>query len=533
MNQADIKRTQIDYIQIAVYLILFCYFGHQLPAYGFTYLTCILLCVGFVWNIVGGNITDAIHKMIRGKKAKNQFKSAQHMFRSLCAFQIFLGLLGGVALFASSNLIADKLFGIPTFGLPLRVLSPILFLYMISAYFKGYMRAEGADIYVWICDVIRLLFVFAAGNFFLNLFGEYGDKVSNLLLQEKFAVMYRCTGLAVGCLIAELACVLMTFIFSRIAHKHRKRHAEVEEKRKNDSFASYFVLLVNNRGSSFLNGLLFLLPGMIGIVLYIRKNGESAESLTEISNLTAGYLIPCVVISLILWVFVLPIVPKILSYMKRDEKRIYRNYFRYGVHITFLYSVFWMVIGTIYSIPISGYFEFENSMSAGFLTKGSILVVLITLWFFFATVMNKVGGQFMVVLSSFLADIGVLGTLLIIGKDGFTVQALWIAILVGFLVGCLFAGILTCRRFRAGMELLGMLVVPVGIACVMGLFCMLLRTFVMPHVGETIILLAAIVCSAVLYWLALLLLHNVSEEELKCLVGGKYLKAVGELLKIF
>ena len=125
----------------------------------------------------------------------------------------------------------------------------------------------------------------------------------------------------------------------------------------------------------------------------------------------------------------------------------------------------------------------------------------------------------------------VMSVLLNAGDTG--VMALVYAGMLSLGVLCVLLGVLAYRQLRTRPDWLQVIVVPAGVTAVTGLVCMLLGRVVTPHLGEAFSAVIIFVLGFALYWVLLMLLRNFREQELETIPGGKLIRALGQMLRVF
>ena len=102
----------------------------------------------------------------------------------------------------------------------------------------------------------------------------------------------------------------------------------------------------------------------------------------------------------------------------------------------------------------------------------------------------------------------------------------------GTLVLCVIAGVLSFRLLRIGMDWLNVLAVPLGAGGISGLVCMLLNRL-FAGLGALPAMLLAFLISGMLYWILLLVLRNIKEQELETFPGGRLLAVLGQRMHLY
>ena len=165
---------------------------------------------------------------------------------------------------------------------------------------------------------------------------------------------------------------------------------------------------------------------------------------------------------------------------------------------------------------------------------GSVAVLLLALSLFFLRFLNMTGNKIPALGAVGAADVVYVisaTALLNTGRAG--ILSLVYAGLLGLGVLCVLLGALAFRQIRVQPDWLRSFLLPAGCAVVMGLVCTLLGRVLTPHLGNAVTLVVAFVVSMALYWAALLLLRSFREQELETIPGGRVLRSLGQMLRVF
>ena len=117
------------------------------------------------------------------------------------------------------------------------------------------------------------------------------------------------------------------------------------------------------------------------------------------------------------------------------------------------------------------------------------------------------------------------------GRTG--ILSLVYAGIMGLGVLCILLGTLSYRQLHTQPDWLQLLMMPAVAAIVEGLVCALLGRVFTPHLGDAVTLVVALFVSFAFYWVGLLLLRNFRDQELEVIPGGKLIRSLGQMLRVF
>ena len=188
MKQVEIKRQQIQLFSGIISILMLFLMGKMMGNNGVAYLAAAIECCSLVFLLIGGNVTDSLGKLLRGRNARGQYGNMSAMRRNIMLFQCILGAAAAGILFLSAEILAENVFKLPCQSLAIR-LGPVCFLRMVSAVLLGYFQGEGFALPAAVTAVVRQLFLLGFMLLFVNLFTGYGRKVSELLKKQEFTAM--------------------------------------------------------------------------------------------------------------------------------------------------------------------------------------------------------------------------------------------------------------------------------------------------------------------------------------------------------
>ena len=534
MNQAEIKRRQAQAIAAILGLVALAVTARLTGYNGATYVLAALEVYALFDTIVSGGISDALGRILRLRNAKGQYKNAAVMRKNAILFQGVLGLLGAAVVLVAAEEITAKIFRVHYSSAILMILAPAIFLRAVSAVLQGYSRGEGAELPAAAASILRQFFIIGFSVIFCNMLGNYGSKVSRLLVQTNFTAMYGAVGVAIAVTLAEAFVVIFLALTYR-GNKKNKAGTEKEGMRTTDSLVDSIRILCAGRGLSMLTGLLAILPLPLGVIFFSKASASSDGAMTEYGVYAAGFGLCCGVIAAVVIVLLLPVCGKMLNLFRKEESRFARQVFQCGVHLGIVHAAFWTVFIAVMAGAMGAVFCGEQAQIASKLFRGgSGLLLLFVLSYYFAKVLFLMGKKLFVLGAVAAADVVYIIFVTVslnTGKAG--ILSLIYGALAGMGVLTIVLGTLAYRQLKQRMDWLHTLIIPAGVASVAGLLGMLLEKLFTPHLGNLVSLIVCLALTGAFYWAALILLRNFREQELESIPGGKLIGAVGQLLRVY
>lgn len=533
MNQVEIKRKQAQAISDILTLITIAVASYLVGYNGVAYIAVAVMAVTVVWIVVAGNLTDALGRLLRARNAKGQQRNAARMSKNVLFFQAVIGFVGSLGLFLGADQIARSVFRVQYGTFILIVMSPVVFLRTLTAVLLGYFQGEGSELPTAASGILRQIFILGFSLLFGQMLGEYGGKVSRLLVQENFSSMYGGVGVGIAVSVSELFIVTFLFLIYRISRPSRVRQP-VGGMRVTESFADSISVIYKARGLQWVTGLVCYLPMLLGFI-FLAKGGEPDLVAASYGAYTSCYLVLCGIWAALIMISAYPVCGRALLCLRRKEHRFARTVFQSGIHICVVHAAF----ASAFLMAMASQFAqtfcaVQAEETAEMLQGGSLGVLFLVLSLYFGRILNLSGGKIMVLAVSGIADIVfVVSAAVMLSSGKLGVLALVYGGVLGLGAACILLGILSCRQLKSRPDWLQLVVVPCGAAFVAGLLCVLLGRILTSHLGSAVTLIVLFVVGYSLYWALLILLRNFREQELDVILEGRLIRALGQMLRVF
>ena len=533
MNQVEVKRKQLQLCAWALGLMIIWILGKSIGDEGVAFLVAALESVCIFWALSSAQVADTLGRMLRGRSARGQYKNAEKLKSSVFIFQGILGFLGSILVAGLAPLLAERVFQVPYSKVMIYILAPTVFLRTISALLAGVFQGRGSELPSVVSSVLRQLLLLSSGYLFGKMLADYGWKVSMLLGKESFTFMYGGMGVALGILLAELLVVVFLLLIYKGGRKYNPKQ-ENEGVKNTDSFMGQIFAFYSSCGAWMLCGLLALFPFVAGLWCYQKNVPDVSLSLSDYGVYCGQYLVFCGVVALVIAALSLPGAVKVSAFLRKEENRYARMGFQSGLKGIWVHGLFFAVITAILSEQLANVFG-DNGIRelARMLRMGSAIIVLLPICFYCFTILKLLGKKLVVLVSMLVCNIVFVVSLnlWLAGQCG--IRALVYAGVLASAVLALGLLLLTLGILRMGLDWIRVLAIPMGSACICGLVGYLLAKALMSHMGSMVTFIVIFVLSVLLYWIALFLLRCFSEQELSFVPGGRFLRVLGRMFRMF
>lgn len=533
MNQVEVKSRQLQAVSMILTLLTFAVAAKLTGYNGAAYLAAALEAVTAVWIVVGGNLGDSLGRLLRVRNSRGQHKNADRLRRNAMIFQMVFGFAGSLLLLAGAGWITESVFRLRYSTFVLMVLSPVIFLRSVSTVLLGYFQGEGTQLPTAVSGILRQVFILGFSLLFGRLLGNYGEKVSRLLVQENFTSMYGGVGVGIAVSVSELFVVIFLYLIYRGSRRDREKYPQEGMRVAAVSFADSIRLLWSGRGLNWLTEFLLFLPIPLGFV-FSQKRGQGDAAVSEYGIYAAMYWVLCGVCASLVIMLLLPVSARTAACLRKDEQRFARTAFQSGIHLGLVNALFASVFLTVMAPQLAGLFSPDMPDPARRLLQGgSFTVVLLVMIFYIGRLLIMTGGKLLVLGAVGISDVVyVIAVTVLLNTEKTGILSLVYAGIAGQAILLILLGAFCFRQLRIQPDWLQLILKPAGAAAGAGLLCALIAKLFTPHLGNGVTLLAALFVGGALYWIVLLLIRDFREQELDIIPGGKLIRSLGQLLHV-
>lgn len=521
MNQAEVKRKQIQlYTYVACVLILL-YFGSIFGNSGMTCLVEALESLMFFLQIGCGNVADVFGRMLRYRRKRGLYTNVCVVRRRLELLLMLIAVICFSLLFLLSDVLATALFQVPTAGVLIKILSPVLLIRMVTSILQGHFQSFGSHVQTTISYLLRPVLYFFLGKSMCNKTMVYGEKVSALLRNEDFHGMYGAVGVAVAVIVAELVILVVMLLFYLISDRNNDRKKRKEGLQKKESLSETLIMFIRLSGVGISVGLLGHIMIMTGIILLNDKSPL---------GIYYGFFLPvCALPVLLIGAKYYLLYAKTLYAIKGQNTRYVRELVQLGMKYSWCGGVLACVLLAVLAPQITASYFDRNQVLEKLLQQGSILIPVLLIWIYLLTI-NAAHEKYLYILLSMVFNLGayLLIAKFLQGRMESEVTAVLMAVVVAFGFGTLVLGMVTINVFRLQIEYISTLILPLACAGMIGLILMAGSKMLTPHIGNEVCFFTCSIFGILLYVVFLGLCRIFNERDINQLCGklGKKILSV-------
>lgn len=500
--------------------------GNGIYSAAYNIYTMILLIASY-------SIPSAISKVIAAKLALKEYKNAHRVFQ--CAL-IYVLVVGGTASLLTF-IFAPALVN-PNAVVPLRILAPAIFFSGILGVFRGYFQAYNSMLHTSISQIIEQIF-----NAGISIGAAY--LLTNSLAGTAAAgdiPVYGATGSTMGTVAGVLSALLfMLFVYQlnrSYFKKKMRRDRSTEVESFKDIFKTIFFMVTPVIFSTFIYNISTSLDMKIyfNICMDVKKWTESVTSI-QYGIFSGKYVVITNIPIAFASAMSSAIIPSISANFAKQDYEATRAKVAQAIRFTMLIAIPAFVGISLLAYPIVWLlFPQPDSMqmASNLIQFGGVSVVFYSLSTLTNAVLQGIGKVNIPVKNaaiSLLIHLGVLVPLLY-----FTEWDLYVLVLANItysLVMCILNGFSVRKHLNYKQEMKKTFAIPLLSSAIMGAVTWLsyFGTFILTS-SNIISLCISIPASCLVYFVAMIKLKGITEEDLRSFPKGGVLTRLAKKLKL-
>lgn len=478
----------------------------------------------------------AVSKVVSAKISKRQYKNAERAFQCAMIFATVTGGLGFVIVELFGDYIASKFMLEPMSAMALKVLGPAILMVAIMGVLRGYFQGLGTMMPTAISQIIEQIFVLIAsiaGSYFLY---QKGQKVGALLHNEDYAPSYGAAGASLGPVIGAfvgLLFLVFVFVMYRASIKNR---VSKDVGGKADSYGQIFRLILLTILPVLLSTTVYNLSNIIDIRIYndvmIQKGLEDVKAYNW--GVYSGKYKVLINVPIALGnAMCSSIVPVLTGLVMRDEFRQAKEKINQALRFTMIVAIPSAVGLAVLARPIiTVLFRGEIDLAVILLQIGSISVVFFTMSTLMNGVLQGINRMRIPVIHACIALVIHVIFLYATLQMDMGIQAVVYANILFAVVVCILNWLAIRKYLKYKQELIKTFLIPTIASVIMGVIITIIYMTLRNVVGNLVILILGMAVGVIAYFVALILLKGIDEEDLKKMPGGRTVLTVAKKCKL-
>lgn len=220
------------------------------------------------------SIPIAVSKLVSARESKKQYINSFRVFKTAMAFSVAAGALAALVTFFGAEFFSNTMFKSASSAIPLRVLSPTIFVFAIMGVLRGFFQGKNTMLPTAISQLLEQLFHVVIGLVAAIIFMKaYSD--------SEFMVAYGAAGGTFGTLVGAVISLLFLGVIFFMYYPTLKRRFRKDSGAKQEDYQTLLKLVLITIFPIILNQTLYSVSGTLDSVLLnsiLDSKGVSEET---------------------------------------------------------------------------------------------------------------------------------------------------------------------------------------------------------------------------------------------------------------
>jgi len=488
----------------------------------------------------------AVSRLVAARRAKKEYRNSYRVFLCAMAFALVAGLIATLLIFFGADFIATYLVHYPSIAFPLRVLSPTIFVFAIMGVLRGFYQGKNTTIPTAVSQVLEqivnaIVSIVASyvlvKNYSANLnVGAYGAAGGTF---GTFA------GACVGLIFLLFVFVLYKPVINKQIRRDKTEHVE--------SYRTIYTLLLLTAAPVILSQTVYQISGLIDIALFghimsdktialfdfevVKNVGATIYNESILGELIGIYGSEYRLLTNVPVAIATAIGAAIVTSISADKARGLNDEIRSKVHAAVKFNMIVAIpsavgMAVLASPIMTMIFNDTYKLTANMMILGSLSIVFFSLSTITSSVLQGIGKLQVPVINSAISL--VIHIALVFGLLQFThlsTYALVIGNVTFPLVVCILNWLSVEKYLDYRQEIIKTFVIPLVSSGLMGVAAYFIHMGFEVLTGSNILATTlAIIIAILIYFVILIFLRGINEEELEFVPKGyKIIKLLKKL----
>lgn len=483
------------------------------------------------------SLPTAVSKLVAARIAREQYKNARKIYRGALIFALIAGGTTGLIVLFGADSLASNIMHLPKSSIALRMLAPTLLIVALMGVIRGYFQGLGTMVPTAISQLVEQIVNAIISVVAGVLLFKYGTNVAALLHDEDFAAAYGAAGGTLGTGAGALFGLIILVIMLVSHNRSMNRKIVKDEMRHTEEYGKIFRVLILTILPIILSTAIYNISDTLdqSIFNYVMDiKGQAAKKAELWGIFSNKYRVLTNVPIALSSALCSSMMPSLTASIENKDYKAARHKVSLATRFAMILSIPCAVGLAVLGRPIIAMlFKGEVDLPAKLLMFGSISVVFYSLSTLSNGILQGIDKMRIPVRNAAIALVIHLG-ILYLTLNVFNWQ------LTGVVVSCIMFGLLMCifnwisirKHLDYHQEIIKTFVIPLIASLIMGVVVWLIYFVFSKFISSKIALLLSIVVGALSYFVILIKLKGVRENELRSFPGGTFLVKVAYSLHL-
>lgn len=479
----------------------------------------------------------AVSKLVAAKVAKGQYRNAKKVFHGALFFATLTGGATCLVVLFGADTLAGSIMSMPKSAIALRMLAPTLLIVALMGVIRGYFQGMGTMMPTALSQLVEQIvnaIVSVVAGLYLY---EYGKKVADVLREDSYQPAWGAAGGTIGTGAGALAGFLILLLMFLFHKRTMRRNIKRDVTNRVDSFGKIFGVIIVTVLPVILSTTIYNISDTLdqGIFNYVMDvKGYTAIKAEYWGMYSSKYRVLTNVPIALANALCSSMMPALTGCIERGERKSARHKVAIATRFVMIISIPCAVGLAVLGKPIiSLMFTGEVDIPATLLKIGSSSVVFYSLSTLSNGVLQGIDKMRIPVRNAAIALVLHLGILyLTISVMDLKLYGVVIACVSFALIMCILNWMSIAKHLHYRQEIIRTFIIPTVASAIMGFFVWLIYFVMSKTSSDLISCVVAVAVGVVIYFVTLMLLKGVRENEIRSFPGGRIIVTIAKIFHL-
>lgn len=494
----------------------------------------------YVYNIMllisSYSLPIAISKIVSTRRSKNQYRNASKVFNGGLIFAFISGGIVCLAVWFGSNVFA-ALLNEPLSAIALRIFAPTLLVVAIMGVIRGYFQGMGTMIPTAVSQIIEQIINAVVSIIAAKMLFDYGKKVAALLHNDNFAPAYGAAGSTLGTSLGAFVALLFLIVLLLMINSRLRREKMDDTTKYTEDYSDVFRIIILTVLPVILSTAIYNINDILDNIIFNRlmtANGLASEK-TAIWGIYTGKakLLLNVPIALANSMSASS-VPALAACVAANNLRGARKKVSAAMRFTMIISFPCATGLFVLADPIvKMLFTGDPSKAAAYIRAGALSVIFYSISTLLNGILQGIGKMKLPVRNAAISlSVHIVLLYVLMSRFKMGIYAVIISITAFSLIMSILNAFCVKKELKYRQEIAMTFIIPSISSVVMGIVIFVLYRLLNLFLGNIISTLIAIIIGSLVYFVCILKLRGIREDEMYDLPMGKRLVTFAKKLNL-
>lgn len=483
------------------------------------------------------SLPTAVSKLVAARIARGQYKNARKIYRGALIFALISGTTTGLIVLLGAEPLASNFMSLEKSAIALRMLAPTLLIVALMGVIRGYFQGLGTMVPTAISQLVEQIINAIVSVVAGILLYDYGVKVANLLMDDAYAPAYGAAGGTLGTGAGALVGLIVLTVMLISHNRSMNRNIVKDEMKHTEEYGRIFKVLILTILPIILSTAIYNISDTLdqGIFNYVMDLKGRSDSKAELWGIFSNkYRVLTNVPIALSSALCSSMMPSLTTSIENRDYKTARHKVGLATRFAMILSIPCAVGLAVLGRPIIAMlFKGEVELPAKLMMFGSISVIFYSLSTLSNGILQGIDKMRIPVRNAAFALVIHLGILYV------TINVFdWG--LYGVVVACISFGLLMCvfnwlsikKYLDYKQEIVRTFIIPFIASLAMGVVVWLAYYIFSKFISSKVSVFISIGIGALSYFILLVKLKGIRENEIRSFPGGGLLVKVALALHI-